>query len=157
MNDAIQAFAKVEQMLEGLSASSVANISREMDLIGDMLVSSIREDKLSGQVLKERSGRLKHGVYHSAPQASTDLVTMAVGVQNIPYAAAHEFGATVSIPEYFGKIMKFRAASGDLVFTRHRRAYTVMLPERSYVRTTIDEKSREIHDRLEAAVLRGRK
>lgn len=154
MSNVKEQFDKLITDFKELSAASRQALSREMTSIGDMMVSYIQTDKLSGQVLKTRSGQLRDSVFAKATE-SGGVVTLTVGTKRVPYAAPQEYGATIRIPEYSGKMMVFRAKSGDLVFTRHRRAYTVTLPERSFVRSAIRDKELEINERLESSVLRG--
>lgn len=154
MSDVLEQFEKLNLGLKNLSEASVQNVLREMTAIEGSLVEYVRRDKLSGQVLNRRSGRLQDSVYAETELVS-DVVRTTVGTKGAPYASAHEYGETVRIPEYSGKLMVFRGREGTLVFTRNRRAYEVHLPERSFIRSTIADKEIEISERLRESVARG--
>jgi phage gpG-like protein len=157
MNDVVAQFQSLAQHFRGISAASYAAVRREMQGIGVALVGYIRREKLSGQVLQSRSGMLKRSITAVTTEAG-QVVSTEVGVfpaSRVPYARIQEYGGVVRIPPYEGKIMRFHAKSGDLVFTRSRAAYTVTLPERSYVRSSLTDMSAEIVARLQAAAIAG--
>lgn len=145
----IEEFARVEQEFAGLSAGARAALVREMETIGRLLTRRAKD--LIRDQFKVRSGKLLRSPTATV-QEGADEIQLIFGTVGVPYASAHEFGTTISIPEYQGSVMRFVAASGDLVFTRHRRAYTVTLPERSFIRRAVDESRPEIDARLRRAV-----
>jgi len=135
------------------SSVSTELVSREMSLAGDMLVGAARN--IAQTTFKKRRPYLEeHIVSHVTESAR--LIRLTLGTEGVPYGAAQEYGALISIPEYFGRIMKFiNPRTGDLVFTKHRKAYQVILPERSYIRKAIQENYDEILMRLDDAMLRN--
>ena len=154
MSDVLDQFDKVIQRFENMSRASFAAVKREMEAFGPMLVNYIRSAKLSGQVLGYRSGNLWRSLEPRTTQQGAETRTEVgiwPGSPGFAYANIHEHGGTVSIPPYVGSVMRFRAKSGDLVFTRHRRAYTVNMPERSYLRSGLREMLPTIMARLQIA------
>ncbi len=59
-----------------------------------LLEAHIKQNKLSGQALRVRSGRLRSSISHRLERAGEDL-TAVVGT-NVVYARIHEFGGTVT-------------------------------------------------------------
>jgi phage gpG-like protein len=153
---AVDEFNKVVIRFENMSRATFVTLNRTMNTIGIMLVAYIRSQKLSGQVLNYRSGQLFRNIQSLTTQQGLQFTT-TVGVfpgSRVPYAAIQESGGQVSIPAYSGKTLRFVAAnSGDLVFTRTRRAYTVRLPPRPYVSTSVAENLQAIRDMLQEGTL----
>lgn len=155
MSDVTAQFESLAQHFRNLSAASYAALRREMQGIGVALVGYIRREKLSGQVLNSRSGMLKRSITNLTTEEGKTITT-EVGVfpqSRVPYARIHEEGGQIRIPEYAGNVLRFSARSGDLVFTRTRKAYVVTMPERSYIRSSLTDMSTEIVARLQTAVL----
>lgn len=97
------------------------------------LQSYIRTNKLQGQVLHQRSGRLSRGVRYEV-EAVGPVIKAEVGVfEGVPYAAIHEYG---------GEIMRTGRIKG---------AYVIHMPERSYVRSSLREKVGDYAPRLARA------
>lgn len=127
-----------------------------MNGIGMMLERKVKKEKLTGQVLRVRSGRLRSSV-HSSTTATGSNVTTTVGT-NVIYAARHEYGFTGTetvrahlrvIKEAFGKpISPTQVRVGQ--FSRKVNA-----KERSFLRATLEENRSEIHKRIASAVRSG--
>lgn len=126
-----------------------------MEAIGYRLVSYIQTEKLSGQVLNRRSGLLSRSITQQTLQIGEDQINTKVGVfGGVPYARIHEMGGKIDIPEVTGKLMVFNPGDG-LVFTRHHKAFTVTMPERSYLRSSLRDLHDEIIERMNRAVGTG--
>jgi phage gpG-like protein len=55
---------------------------------------------------------------------------------NVPYAAMHHFGGTISLPVIVprqARALRFVAADGTVVFARRVRAHTVSIPARPFM------------------------
>ena len=95
------------------------------------MVEDIQENKLSGQVLNARSGRLRDSIAASLT-INGNRVSAGVG-SDIPYAAIHEYGGT---------ILRARL-----------KPYSIVEPERSYLRSTLNEQSDDMAAELTKAVM----
>lgn len=130
-------------------------IEQELNAVSIDLQSYIKKNKLSGQVLKNRTGNLRRAIDREVTRTDS-AVTATVGVSPnaVKYAAAHEFGADINIPEVSGKLMVF--SLGDkMIFTMRHRAFTVHMPERSFLRSSLAENRADIILRLDKAVGQG--
>jgi phage gpG-like protein len=152
-----------------------------------LLERHIKMEKLSGQVLHVRSGRLRSSISHRLEPIGQDL-TARVGT-NLVYARIHEFGGTITpkraanlaipteiaktpagVPRYTARQLIAAPSRGGFVrtFFRNRKLYGVTrsgkvravfvlvksltLPERSYMRSSLNEKRAEIIQTISAAV-----
>jgi phage gpG-like protein len=124
--------------LRALPDNANAGIARAIAKLGVTLQSNVQQNKLSGQVLKERSGTLKSSIDVSADQSSGKI--SATVFTDIDYAGAHEYGfsGTVNvraslrlIKEAFGRPI---AAKIIAVGAHSRR---MDLPERSFLRSAL--------------------
>ena len=106
-------------------------------------MTSLVKRKLSGEVLKVRTGRLRRSI-HPEWEFRRGWSGATVGT-NVEYAAIHEFG---------GDIVPKRAPA--LLFKvdgRWVRTQRVRMPERSFLRSALREMEPEIEGQLRAAVM----
>jgi phage gpG-like protein len=118
------------------------------------LTAYVKEAKLSGQVLKNRTGTLRRKINYTV-QESPDAVTGRVGVK-LAYAAAHEFGfeGTVTVREHLRTITQAfgrQIAPVSVVVRAHDMH--MRLPERSFLRSSLRDNAPGIRDRLRAAIM----
>ena len=172
MNSA-DSISRLTQHFGKLSAERVAAVRRTMEGIGYRLVNYIQTQKLQGQVLHKRGGKRSSNLSGHIGQRTTligeQYVITRVGVfGGVPYARIHEYGGTIDIPAVSGKLMVFQsnelvgqslydapASRGGMVFTRKHKAYTVIMPERSYLRSSLAENRDDIVQRLARAAGKG--
>lgn len=113
-------------------------------------------DKLDGEVLQPRSGRLRDSVAATI-ETNGDGVAVTLDAAGVPYATIQEYGGVVHIPDIVpdrAKALAFEI-KGELVFAQRVRAHDVTIPERSYLRSSLAE-SRDaiqaaLRDALDAA------
>jgi phage gpG-like protein len=107
------------------------------------------QQKLSGPVLKARSGRLRNSINTQVQQSSTEVT--ATVETNVPYAGYQEFGVPHSWPitATSARALAFEVG-GQTIFRK-----SVMhppLPERSFMRSSLREMEPRIRAELEADV-----
>lgn len=131
---------KVTRRFAALPGKVKESLIPALNRIGAMLAGYVQTQKLQGQVLNHRSGRLSNAVTFHEAQDSGSAVSVKVGVyQNVPYARIHEYGGYVHVPEVSGPLMVFQGSDGNTVFTRRHKAFTATMPERSYLRSSLGE------------------
>ena len=145
-----------EQAVERLRALPEAVNSRLLRLItqlGIELQLAVQQEKLSGQVLRSRSGSLKSSIGVKVDQ-SGGAITASVFSES-QYAGAQEYGfaGTVSVraslrrmTEAFGRPIAEKTIS---VRAYDRR---MNLPERSFLRSALEDIAPVIRDEVEAAL-----
>jgi len=109
------------------------------------LVRKIREEKLTDQQLKNRTGALRNSISQRI-DTSGSRITAVINTRK-PYAMAHEFGftGTVTVKEHMRQI---RQAFGKPISPVNVRVRThtmhMHLPERSFLRSSLREMETEI-------------
>lgn len=147
----------VIQFLNSYSQAVQDIILRKWQTLATSLSDRIKE-KLSGEVLNARTGRLRASIV-SRIYAGKSHVTLSIGSRgDVSYAALHEYGGTVLIPAIYptkSSVLRFYVG-GVKRFARHTAAHTVHIPERSYVRSTMDEMIHVFSDSLIDAAVAAR-
>lgn len=102
----------------------------------------VKSKKLSGQVLKNRTGTLRRSINQKV-EATSEGVFASVGT-NVRYGAVHEFGfkGKVSVKQHL------RTIKGGTAHTVSAHTRTVALPERSFLRTAIREMREKLMKRI---------
>ena len=165
--------AEVSEGLRGRAPRVLQALRRKMDALDIALQSHIQGDKLSGQVLHHRSGKLFDSVRIVEAQVQGNEVTGAVeGAGGIAwYGRLHEYGGTFA--RKAGTVRLRTNARGELlrqeggvlaVFAKasHKRvrevAYgkgTITFPERSFMRTGMADMHPKIIEGLKEALAEG--
>ena len=139
-----------------LDKVKVAVATSAVDLQGQI------KEKLSGPVLKNRTGRLRNSI--SMNMTEDDQSVSAVVGTNVVYARVHEFGfqGEVSVREHMRTAApslrgQAESQSQSLRSQVMVRAHTMRMnmPERSFMRSTLAENAPAIADRISAAILQS--
>lgn len=140
-----------------------ASLTRRVRKLALLLQRHLQVDYLSGptgeHTLSVQKGALRRSAFNTVVSTSAE-VTGTVGYgADVPYAAAHEYGATINIPEIVpttAQALHF-VINGKDVFAKRVRAHTVILPERAPLRTAFADMKEQIEDELSAATEEGLK
>jgi hypothetical protein len=113
----------------------------------------VKEQKLSGQVLKNRTGTLRRKIDYLVSESPTSI-SGSVGVK-LSYAAAHEYGIdkVVTVREHLREIKQAwgRPIAPMTVVVRQHPMH-MHLPERSFLRSSLRENAPTIREHLRSAV-----
>lgn len=133
--------AKLREKPDQLRQALTTGVSRAV-----LIVQTRTKDKLSGEVLQVKTGRLRRSINQAVRQES-DRVVGTVGT-NVVYARPHEFGfqGVVTVKEHLR-----RTVSGKDVTVRSH-SMQMNLPERSFLRTALQEMVPDIRAEFEAAL-----
>lgn len=116
------------------------------------LARKIKEEKLSGQVLRNKTGTLRRSISQSV--SGTETTTEGKVSTNIEYARIHEFGGKTSphviLPKR-GKALAFNWKGQDVVFAKVNHPGS-LIPERSFMRTALEEMRPEILQEFNNAI-----
>lgn len=145
--------------LKAMGPAIQDRVDKALLALGYDLREHIVKDKLSGQVLKRRSGRLSGNIDVSPITVQGTKHTVKVGT-NVEYAAIHEYGGTIHHP---GGTPYFIIRSTGLArFVRKdnpyawrlaaTRAHLITMPERSFLRSALADMTPEIRERIALAV-----
>lgn len=106
------------------------------------------KQKLSGEVLKVRTGRLRRSIHYEMSK-SNNRVEATVGT-NVKYARTHELGLTIPahiVEARRGKALKF-TVGGKTLFRRRVMIPAVKMPKRSFLEASLQQMAPEIRDRI---------
>lgn len=111
-------------------------------------VAELAREKLSGEVLNSRTGRLKGSIAASASDMTGRITADA------SYARIQEYGGRIEVPEIVPKAAKALVFEyeGKLVFAKHAAAHAVLIPERSYLRSALAESAQGFVDNVRKVV-----
>lgn len=102
----------------------------------------IKTEKLSGQVLNHRTGKLQSSINSEVKESGANIIGRVFSNNSVNYAAIHEFGGQV--PDRYpvnGKALHF-FIGGKEVFAKFARGFT--MPERSFMRSGLADYKEKI-------------
>lgn len=119
-------------------------------------LAALVRSKLSGPVLQRRSGRLI-GSIRSELIETADSVGGRVSTSGVPYARIHEYGGQTSPHEIVAKNSASLAFvwQGRQVFFKRVNHPGSKMPERSYMRSSLEEMRSEIAESYKRAGAAG--
>jgi phage gpG-like protein len=124
-----------------LPESLNAALINKSEILANTLVQNIRDDKLSGEVLAEKSGLLKDSI-DSAVEDTGEGSSASVFVSgDVPYAAILEYGGITKahiIEATQGKSLAFGWQDKQVFFTHVNHPGSV-IAEHSYMRSALDD------------------
>lgn len=135
--------------LRGFPRTGREILRRKFVSLTIMVQRYVKESKLSGQVLKTRTGTLRRSIN----QRVVDLPAAIVGIvgTNVKYAGIHEFGGTVKghlVEAKRARTLAFMPKGGSqMIFRRKVSIPDVQMPMRSYLRSGLRD--------MEPAILKG--
>ena len=167
----ITGIQSVSGFLRGLGSETPKLVKSEVSKLGYALQALVKT-KLSDDVLHVRTGTLRRSIYCKVTHEG-GIITATVGT-NVVYACIHEFGGDIKIgartSTTFRKLskgtvggkfiskksaMKRAAKGGSIAFDHKVGAYTIHMPQRSFLGSSLLEMRPEILARLDAVVNRG--
>jgi phage gpG-like protein len=138
--------------LGALPQTLAQRLAEEVERLSGVLRDRV-ERNLSGGVLQQRSGRLAGSIAVSVERAG--LGASASVTSDAPYAAIHEYGGT--IPAHTILPQSARALAfpwrGQQRFFKRVQLPAITMPERSFMRSALDETAPEIQAAIQAAAL----
>ena len=134
-----------QRRLKALGETAGNGIARAITKLGIELRNAVQQDKLSGQVLRPRSGSLRGGIAVRMDQSRTRV--SATVYSNVVYAAAQEFGFA-GRENVRTSLRRVTMAFGHPItpVTVDANAYSrrLDLPERSFLRSSLDDMASRI-------------
>lgn len=137
---------RVIARFRAMADSIIREVSKQVQSSTYELEAYIKATKLGGQVLKRRTGRLSRSVHSEFMGLNTSTAKGIVG-SNVVYARIHEYGGIIQARN--AAYLRFRVG-GQWVSKK-----SVIMPERSYLRSSLKEKAPKILADIGKAVARG--
>ena len=139
-------YEETSAQLDGYPAALQAALGAKADELAAALADLVRSDKLAGGVLNSRTGTLADSISASVT-ADADGVLASVGSEgDVKYAAIQEYGGKTSAHEILpvkGDALAF-VAGGAQHFARRVEHPGSVIPERSYLRSALEDMTDEI-------------
>jgi phage gpG-like protein len=139
--------------LDAYPAALAAALAAKASELASALADLVKSDKLAGAVLNVRSGALQASIVAEV-SADGDGVRASVGSSgDVKYAAIQEYGGKTAAHEILpakGKALAFMVG-GARHFARKVEHPGSLIPERSYLRASLNEMSDEIVSALTGA------
>ncbi len=114
--------------------------------LASALADKVKSEKLSGQVLAARSGALLASIGAEVSSDGDEISASVGSYGDVKYAAIQEYGGKTGAHEILpvkAKVLAF-LAGGAMRFARKVEHPGSVIPERSYLRSSLDEMSAEI-------------
>jgi phage gpG-like protein len=136
--------------LAALPQTLAARLTQEVARLGDVLRDRV-ERNLTGGVLQRRSGRLAGSIGVAVERSG--LSATATVSSDAPYAAIHEYGGVIPARTILPRSARALAFPwrGKQRFLKRVQLPAVTMPERSFMRSALDETAPEITAAIEAA------
>jgi len=138
--------------LDQIPGKVAAALRRAVEAEAIKLTAYVKEQKLSGQALKTQTGTLQRSINYQL-QDEGDRIAATVGT-NLVYAGIHEYGGTTRdhvIEARKAKTLSFQMGGQDVFFKRVNHPGSHM-PERSFLRSALEENAGSIRAAIEQAV-----
>ena len=148
--------AELAERLGAMPDRLRAALAEKVDALAQTLFAQVVGVNLSGGVLNTRSGALRDSI-----RTQTSQQDGAIGVEifsggDVPYAAIQEYGGKTAAHEILpdkAQLLAF-AMNGKQVFARKIQHPGSQIPERSYLRSALEEQSDDIAQGLTNVVTR---
>lgn len=143
--------------LSGMPSKIHDALLRKITALSFKLQAYIRIEKLSGQVLKHQSGNLWRSIQQRVDDQGSAIYGRAFSSGDVKYAAIHEFGGKTSphvIEPVKAKVLAFVMGGKQIFAARVNHPGSVM-PERSFMRSSLKDMQQEIVDGMTEAVKEG--
>jgi phage gpG-like protein len=143
----------LQARLDAFPAALASALLAKAQALGEALVDKVRNEKLSGQVLNARSGALRDSIAAEVTSAGGTVSATVASVGDVKYAAIQEYGGKTAAHE----ILPSKAAAlafvegGATRFARRVEHPGSLIPERSYLRSSVEEMADAIVAALAAA------
>lgn len=130
---------------------------RKVTALSLRLQTHVKSDKLSGQVLNRKTGALSRSIVQQVIDQGLMIIGRVFSSGDVKYAAIHEFGGKTRAHDILPK--KADALSfmigGQRIFARVVHHPGSVMPERSYMRSSLTDMAEEITVGLKQAVIDG--
>ena len=142
----IDGLEETEARLDAYPAALAAALAAKASELAAALADMVRNDKLSGAVLNERTGALKASIMAEVSADGAGVLASVGSVGEVKYAAIQEYGGKTGAHEILPAKARALAfvAGGGLRFARAVEHPGSLIPERSYLRSSLDDMSGEI-------------
>jgi phage gpG-like protein len=131
----------LDRRLGAYAGALASDLAAKANALANALADKVKNEKLSGEVLNTRSGALKDSIAAEV-SADGDGIQATIGSRgDIKYAAIQEYGGRTAAHEILpdkASVLTF-VVGGATRFARRVEHPGSQIPERSYLRSSLDE------------------
>ena len=138
--------AELTERLGAMPDRLRAALAEKVDALAQNLFAQVVSVNLSGGVLRARSGALRDSIRLQASQQDGLIGADIFSDGDVPYAAIQEYGGKTAAHEILpdkARVLAF-ALDGRRVFARRIQHPGSQIPERSYLRSALEEQGDDI-------------
>lgn len=149
----LDGLAETGARLDAYPAALRAALAAKANELAAPLADRVRNDKLPGAPLNVRSGALQASIIADVSTDGDDVIASVGSSGDVKYAAIQEYGGKTAAHEILpSKAQALVFTGGALRFARKVEHPGSLIPERSYLRASLDQMSGEISSALARAV-----
>jgi phage gpG-like protein len=148
--------AQLAERLGAMPDRLRAALAEKVDALAQNLFAQVVGVNLSGGVLRTQSGALRESIRVQASQQEAVIGAEIFSDGDVTYAAIQEYGGKTAAHEILpdkARVLAF-AMNGSRVFARRIQHPGSQIPERSYLRSALEEQSDDIAQGLTTVVTR---
>ena len=148
--------AQLAERLGAMPDRLRAALAEKVDALAQSLFAQVVGVNLSGGVLRARSGALRDSIRMQASQRDDLIRSDIFSDGDGPYAAIQEYGGKTAAHEILpdkARVLAF-VMNGKQIFARRIQHPGSQIPERSYLRSALDEQGDDIAQGLTDVVTR---
>ncbi len=155
INARVTGAERVQIQIQGMGDVLKAELRTKSRSLGFRILAHVKAEKLSGQVLKNKTGRLRRSVNFRETESETEIGG-SVGT-NVEYAAAHEYGfqGTVNVRAHLRSITQaFGRPIEPKQITVSAHPMTMNIAEKSFLRSSLNDFREKIKNEYAAVARR---
>ncbi len=147
--------SRINLRLNAMSENVKSALKQKITDLADELRSYVITNKLSGQVLNAISHNLQRSIFYDVQESGNTIYGRVASDGSVKYAGIHEFGGTTPPHDIYpvnGKALHF-AMGGEDIFAKVVHHPGSVMPERSYLRSSLRDKSDYLVSEMRQAVM----
>jgi phage gpG-like protein len=148
--------AQLAERLSAMPDRLRAALAEKVDALAQTLFAQVVGVNLSGGVLNTRTGALRDSIRMQASQQDGAIGVEIFSDGDLPYAAIQEYGGKTAAHEILpdkARVLAF-VMNGSRVFARRIQHPGSQIPERSYLRSALEDQGEDIAQGLTTVVTR---
>jgi phage gpG-like protein len=152
---ALEGDTKLIARMQSWPTSVQASLYQKVLYYSLKLEAYIKNSKLNGQVLKRVSGALARSITSKVEQTAMTVIGVVFSSGDVKYAAIQEYGGTTLahiIRPKTASVLAWGNPKAFAAFVMHPGSH---MPERSYMRSALNDMSQEISTGLKQAAVEG--
>lgn len=156
INISITGDARIVESMGRLPSAIRQALYRKILTLALKMERNVKVGKLNGQVLNRITGALSRSIQHEVIRTPTGAIGKVFSSGDVKYAAIHEYGGVTSphiiVPKK-AAVLAFPGSTGKMVFAKKVNHPGSKMPERSFLRSTLNDMSVEISLGMKEAVV----